>query len=87
MACNSVLKVVRDDNVTEFASQMKIHAYIDGGKPEDRIARIEAMRGLTMLGIRDGKGKAIVSTMCTEKAQTDPVAGHLLTNMLKELMK
>ena len=87
LACNSVLKVVRDDNVTEFASQMKIHAYIDGGKPEDRIARIEAMRGLTMLGIRDGKGKAIVSTMCTEKAQTDPVAGHLLANMLKELMK
>ncbi len=63
------------------------HAYIDGGKPEDRIARIEAMRWLTLLGIRDGKGKAIVSTMCTEKAPTDPIAGHLLANMLKELMR
>lgn len=87
LACNAVLKAIRHENVTELASQMKIHAYIDGGKPEDRIARIESMRGLTLLGIRDGKGEAIVSTMCTEKAHTDPVAGHLLANMLKELIK
>lgn len=87
LACHSVLKAIRHENVTELASQMKIHAYIDGGKPEDRIARIESMRGLTLLNIRDGKGEAIVSTMCTEKADTDPVAGHLLANMLKELIK
>ncbi len=65
---------------------MKIHAYIDGGKPEDRIERIESMRGLTLLGIRDGKGDAIVSTMCTEKATTDPIAGRLLVNLINELI-
>lgn len=85
LACTSVLKAKRDANVTELASQMKIHAYIDDGKPEDRIKRIESMRGLTLLGITDGSGKAIVSTLCTEKAMTDPVAGHLLMNMIKEL--
>ena len=86
-ACSATLKAVRHENVTELAGQMKIHAYIDGGKPEDRIAKIESMRGLTMLQIADGKGRAIVSTMCTEKAPTDPVAARLLANMLCELAK
>ena len=56
--------------------------FIDGGKPEDRIERIESMRGLTMLQIADGKGEAMISTMCTEKATTDPVAGKLVVNMI-----
>lgn len=86
-ACSATLKAVRHENVTELAGQMKIHAYIDGGKPEDRIAKIESMRGLTMLQIADGKGRAIVSTMCTEKAPTDPVAARLLANMLCEIGK
>lgn len=85
LACDAVMKAVRDENVTELASQMKIHAYIDDGKPEERIKRIESMRGLTLLSITDGPGKAIISTLCTEKALTDPVAGHLLMNMLVEL--
>ena len=85
LACSAVVKAVRDANVTELASQMKIHAYIDDGKPEDRIKRIESMRGLTLLGISDGPGKAIVSTICTEKGMTDPVAGHLLVNMINDL--
>lgn len=72
---------------TELASQMKIHAYIDGGKAEDRIKRIESMRGLTLLQIAEGKGKAMVSTMCTEKALTDPIAGHLLVNIINEAAK
>ena len=45
------------------------------------------MRGLTLLQIKDGKGTAIVSTMCTEKADTDPIAGKLLVNMIDELLK
>ncbi len=83
LACNTTLKSVRDKNVRELASHMKIHAYIDGGKPEDRIAKIESMRGLTLLEITSGSGKSLISTMCTEKAATDPIAGHLLVNMLK----
>lgn len=81
-ACTATLKVHRHKNVTELAGQMKIHAYIDGRKPEDRIERIESMRGLTMLQIADGKGEAMISTMCTEKATTDPVAGKLVVNMI-----
>jgi hypothetical protein len=86
-ACNATLTVKRNSNLTELAGQMKIHAYIDDGKPEDRINRINSMRGLTMLRIKDGKGDAIVSTMCTEKADTDPIAGKLLVNMINELIK
>lgn len=73
--------------VIELAGQMKIHAYIDGGKPEDRIKRIDSMRGFTLLQIKDGKGLATVSTICTEKADTDPVAGRLLVNMINELVR
>lgn len=87
LACDAVLKAVRDEHVTELASQMKIHAYIDDGKPEDRIKRIESMRGLTLLGVTEGAGKAIISTLCTGKAATDPVSGHLLVNMLNELSR
>lgn len=87
LACNATLKVNRNENLTELAGQMKIHAYIDGGKPEDRIRKIDSMRGLTLLQIKDGKGTAIVSTMCTEKADTDPIAGKLLVNMIDELLK
>ncbi len=84
-ACNAAVKAVRHPCLTELAGQMKIHAYIDGGKPEDRIARIESMRGLALFSIADGKGEALVSTLCTEKAATDPVAGHLLINMVNTL--
>ncbi len=87
LACNATLKVNRNENLTELAGQMKIHAYIDGGKPEDRIRKIDSMRGLTLLQIKEGKGTAIVSTMCTEKADTDPIAGKLLVNMINELLK
>ncbi len=85
VACTATLKAHRHKNVTELAGQMKIHAYIDGGKPEERIERIESMRGLTMLQIADGKGEALISTMCTEKTATDPIAGKLVVNMINSL--
>lgn len=85
LACNATLQVNRNANLTELAGQMKIHAYIDGGKPEDRIKRIDTMRGLTLLKISDGKGMAMVSTMCVDKAGTDPVAGRLLVNMIADM--
>ena len=87
LACTATLKAIRHENVKELAAQMKIHAYIDGGKPEERIARIESMRGLTLLQIAENKGKSLVSTLCTEKATTDPIAGKLLVNMVNELLK
>ena len=87
LACNAVLKAVRDDNVKELASQMKIHAYIDGGAPENRIQKIESMRGLTMMEITDGEGKALISTMTTDRAATDPIAGRLLSNMVSQALR
>lgn len=84
-ACHATLKAVRDEHVKELASQMKIHAYIDGGAPEDRIKKIESMRGLTLLEISEGSGKGMVSTLATDKALTDPIAGRMLVNMIKSL--
>ena len=86
-ACNATLHVNRNENLTELAGQMKIHAYIDGGTPEDRINRINSMRGFTLIQIKDGRGIATVSSMCTEKAETDPIAGKLLVNMINDLMR
>lgn len=87
LSCNATLKVERNENVTELAGQMKIHAYIDGGKPDDRIKKIESMRGLTLLQIKDEKGVATISTLCTEKAETDPIAGRVLVNMINGLLE
>lgn len=84
-ACNAVLKTERDSDMVELAGHMDIHAYINGKEMSERIAEIESLRGLTMIQINEGKGKCIVSTMCTEKGGTDPVAGRLLVNMMKIL--
>lgn len=86
-ACNATLKAVRHANVTELASQMKIHGYIDDGAAADRIAKVESMRGLTLLRIAGGEGRALVSTLCTEKAAGDPIAGRLLVNLLDDLAR
>ena len=77
---NGILRHARRDRLHITGDVLR--GYIDGGKPEDRIERIESMRGLTMLQISDGKGEAIISTMCTEKATTDPIAGKLVVNMI-----
>lgn len=84
--CNSALKIKRSKNVLELAGHMKIHGYIDGGTADDRIKKVNSMRGFTMIEIKDGKGKSIVSTMCLEKAETDPIAGKLLLNLLKYII-
>lgn len=85
-ACHTTLHAVQDKNVVELASQMKIHSYFDEKVDDARRKRIESMRGLTMLQINNGRGKAIVSTMCTDKAGTDPTAARLLVNMINVLL-
>ncbi len=84
-ACNTTMQVVRNPALTELAGQIKIHAYIDGGGSQARLDRINALRGFTMVGINEGKGSAIVSTMATQKADTDPIAARLLRNMVETL--
>ena len=85
-ACNATYKINRNDNLTELASQMKIHAYIDGGTSEDRLKKIDSMRGFTLFNIKDGKGISTVSSMCINKSTTDPIAGKLLVNMINTLI-
>lgn len=84
LACNATLQVNRNANLTELAGQMKIHAYVDGSWA-DRSKKINNMRGLTMLKIQQGKGTAMISTMCVGKADTDPVAARLLVNMIADM--
>ncbi len=85
-ACNTTMQVNRSEALTELAGQIKIHAYIDGGGSKARLDRINSLRGFTMVGINEGKGSAIVSTMATQKADTDPVAARLLRNMVETLV-
>ena len=82
-ACSTILKTVRSEQIEELGGQMKIHAYIDGGKPEDRIKRLDQLRGYTLLRIKDGAGKTIISTLCTGKSSTDPIAAQLFNNLIK----
>ena len=53
---------------------------------EARAERLEKLRGLTLFQVSEGKGKAIVSTMSTQKADTDPIAGRLLVNIINDLL-
>lgn len=85
-ACNTTMDVVRHANITELATQMKIHAYLDESNMEARAERLEKLRGLTLFQVTEGKGKAIVSTMSTQKADTDPIAGRLLVNIINDLL-
>jgi len=82
--CESALKTVRCPEVEELAGYMNIHAYIDG-KPDVRLEKISNERGFTIVRIRSGKGVAIVSTIKTDKAGTDPIAAKLLNSMIRVL--
>lgn len=86
LACNRTLQVNRNENLTELAGQMKIHAYIDAHAQADRLKKVESMRGLTMFRVVDGKGRAMVSTMCLGKADADPIAARLLSNTIAEAL-
>lgn len=81
LVCHATLKTKRCPEVEELVGQMKIHSYIDGGRPEDRIRRIDQMRGFPMVRINSN---AIISCLCTEKAATDPIAAQLLINLLNQ---
>ncbi|MCD8388396.1 MAG: glycoside hydrolase family 2 [Bacteroidales bacterium] len=81
-ACNAMIHCNRSPQVTELASHMRIHSYLDDSDLDARAKRIQELRGLTLLTIDDGPGTLLVSTMATEKAPTDPIAARLLANMI-----
>ncbi|KAA6351934.1 Beta-glucuronidase [termite gut metagenome] len=85
VVCYAAFQVNRNEHVIELANQTKIHAYIDGN-PDARREYIQNIKGFPLLEIND-KGLALISSMATDKATTDPIAGKLLTNMIHYLAK
>jgi beta-galactosidase len=85
VVCNTSLKINRNPDVEALASHIKIHGYINGGM-EQRRQYMETIKGFPIIKIKNG-GTAIVSTLLLDKALTDPIAGRLLSNMLKDLLK
>jgi hypothetical protein len=84
--CHAAYKINRSPNVEALASQMKIHGYINGRSMEQRSDYMETIKGFPVVKIKDN-GTVILSAMSLEKADKDPVAGKLLSNMLKDLLK
>lgn len=84
--CHTRFKLNRDLNVTELASQMNIHGYVSEQEPYDRIKMTEKIKGSVLFEISDGKGRTVVSSLSMDKADTDPIAGKLLVNILKYLI-
>ncbi|MDR2682787.1 MAG: glycoside hydrolase family 2, partial [Dysgonamonadaceae bacterium] len=85
VVCYAALQVNRNEHVVELANQTKIHGYIEGDM-EKRTNTVQRIKGFPLLEIREG-GSALISTMATDKAATDPVAGKLLTNMINYLIQ
>jgi hypothetical protein len=83
--CYAALKVNRNEHVIELANQMKIHGYIEG-EMEQRVASIQRIKGFPLVEVKEN-GSTLISTMATDKAVTDPVAGKLLINMINYLTK
>ena len=85
VVCTEVFHVNRNENLVELAGHMRVHGYCDFKTPEQHRERVSEFRGFPLVEITNGNGKAIVSGMSVGKASTDPVAGHLLVNMIKVL--
>ena len=84
--CRTALKSKRCPQVEELAGYMDIHAYIDA-RPDVRMKQLDAIRGFSLERISSGSGSAMVSTICTEKAASDPLAARLLVNILSDAKK
>lgn len=83
--CHQAMTINRGICIEGLASHMKIHGYISGTM-EERAKYVETIMGFPIVKITD-KGTAIISTMSHEKGVTDPIAGRLLTNMIRELIR
>lgn len=79
------MQTVRSEKVVPLAAQMKIHGYINGDMHK-RSEYVSTIKGFPLLMIQD-QGKVMVSTMRTDKAATDPIAGKLLSNMVSTMLK
>lgn len=81
--CAGAFKVMRGVMLSAPAGFTRVHGYLSGDM-EQRVAAMEKLRGFPVVRIGD-KGVLYLSQVLLDKAVTDPVAGKLLTNMLKSL--
>lgn len=82
-AMKNAYKISRDQSVEALASFVKIHGYLEGNM-EERAGKLDEIKGFPIVKIRN-TGTAILSEMLLEKGTTDPIAGKLFINMLKDL--
>ncbi|WP_278583089.1 sugar-binding domain-containing protein [Coprobacter fastidiosus] len=83
--CSASMQTVRSEKVVPLAAQMKIHGYINGDMHK-RSEYVSTIKGFPLLMIQD-QGNVMISTMRTDKAATDPIAGKLLSNMVSTMLK
>ncbi|HWB91627.1 MAG TPA: glycoside hydrolase family 2 TIM barrel-domain containing protein [Puia sp.] len=79
--CAGAFEVERGPGLTAPASFTRVHGYLQGEMMQ-RKAALEKLRGFPIVRI-DDKGVMMLSQVMVEKATTDPVAGRLLTNMIR----
>ena len=79
--CAGAFQVERRPGLSAPASFTRVHGYLQG-QIAQREAALEKLRGFPIVRI-DDKGVLLLSQVMTEKAATDPVAGRLLTNMIR----
>lgn len=83
---SGAFRINRSPNIEALASFTKIHGYLPGNM-DDRMERLDKIKGFPIVQVTDQKGRAVLSEMLLGKAVTDPVAAKLLTNMLSSLAK
>ncbi|WEK17808.1 MAG: glycoside hydrolase family 2 TIM barrel-domain containing protein [Candidatus Pedobacter colombiensis] len=83
LVMKSAYKINRDQGIEALASFVKIHGYLEGDMNE-RTRKLDEIKGFPIVKIKN-TGTAILSEMMLEKGTTDPVAGKLFVNMLKDL--
>lgn len=79
--CAGAFQVVRRPGLSAPASFTRVHGYLQGDIMQ-REEALEKLRGFPIVRI-DDKGVMMLSQVMVEKAATDPVAGRLLTNMIR----
>jgi beta-galactosidase len=86
LVISGAFRINRNPNIEALASFTKVHGYLQGNV-EQKMARLDKIKGFPIVIIKDNSGKAILSEILLEKAVTDPVAAKLLINMLNDLAK
>ncbi|GGB02212.1 beta-galactosidase [Puia dinghuensis] len=81
--CAGAFQVVRRPGLSAPATFTRVHGYLQGEMAQ-REAALDKLRGFPIIRI-DDKGVIMLSQVMVEKATTDPVAGRLLTNMIRAL--